>query len=169
MPELHELRTAPPGLLVGVLGAGQLGRMLALAGIPLGMRFKFYSDVPSVPASAVGEVTVARYDDRRELLRFAKSVDVVTYEFENVPVAAVDLASKVASVWPPRSALLAAQDRAEEKRLFSALGIATAPYKLVDSLEGLARCGSDARCARHSEDASVRLRRQRAVAREREE
>lgn len=127
-----------PGIRVGVLGAGQLGQMLALAGIPLGMRFRFFSDTASAPAGVAGDVVVAAYDDVAALRSFADSVDVVTYEFENVSVTAVDVIGDVRPVWPPRTALAATQDRAAEKAVFASLGIPTARYALVDSRDGLA-------------------------------
>ena len=72
--------------VVGVLGAGQLGRMLALAGYPLGLRFAFFDENAEAPAGHLGALTVANWDDRAALDAFANTVDLVTYEFENVPV-----------------------------------------------------------------------------------
>jgi 5-(carboxyamino)imidazole ribonucleotide synthase len=109
--------------LVAVIGGGQLGRMLALAGIPLGLRFRFLDPAPDAPAGAVGELIVGAYDDTAALDRLADGADVVTYEFENVPVAA---ARRVGAL-PAAAALEAAQDRLVEKRLFRRLGIPTAP------------------------------------------
>jgi 5-(carboxyamino)imidazole ribonucleotide synthase len=122
---------------VGILGAGQLGQMLALAGIPLGMRFNFFSPTPSTSAESVGTVTIGEYDDVVALRDFARSVDVVTYEFENVSVEAVAEIEKVCPVWPPRVALVTSQDRGLEKQEFTRLGIPVAPYRLVDSLSDL--------------------------------
>lgn len=126
-----------PGLRVGILGAGQLGQMLALAGIPLGMRFTFFSPTPSESAEAVGEVVVGEYDDIEALRSFARGVDVVTYEFENVSATAVMEIERIVQVWPPRCALVTSQDRALEKQEFTRLGIPVAPYRLVDSLDDL--------------------------------
>ena len=112
--------------LVGVIGGGQLGRMLGLAGIPLGLRFRFLDPSADAPAQEVGTLHVGAYDDRDRLRRLAKHAAVVTYEFENVPVEAVEQLAETVPVWPPPAALAVAQDRLEEKRLFRRLGIETA-------------------------------------------
>ncbi len=125
------------GMRVGILGAGQLGQMLALAGIPLGLRFTFYSPTPSPSAEAVGDVIIGAYDDARALRSFAQSVDVVTYEFENVSAEAVSVIETACPVWPPRDALFTSQDRGLEKQRFERLGIPVAPYRLVDSFADL--------------------------------
>ncbi|MEO7041635.1 MAG: 5-(carboxyamino)imidazole ribonucleotide synthase [Gemmatimonadaceae bacterium] len=125
------------GFRVGILGAGQLGQMLALAGIPLGMRFTFFSPTSNEPAEAVGDVVIGQYDDFEALRQFAERVDVVTYEFENVSSEAVSEIEKVCAVWPPRAALFTSQDRGLEKAMFTQLGIPVAPYRLVDSLRDL--------------------------------
>jgi 5-(carboxyamino)imidazole ribonucleotide synthase len=108
--------------LVGVIGGGQLGRMLALAGIPLGLSFRFLDPSPDAPAGAVGELLVGAYDDPEQLDRLADGAGAVTYEFENVPV---DAARRVGAV-PAAEALEASQDRLAEKQLFRRLGIPTA-------------------------------------------
>ncbi len=108
---------------VGVIGGGQLGRMLALAGIPLGFSLRFLDPAPDAPAREVGELLVGAYDDPALLDRLADGAAAVTYEFENVPVAA---ARRVGAV-PDARALEASQDRLIEKRLFRRLGIPTAP------------------------------------------
>ena len=125
------------GFRVGILGAGQLGQMLALAGIPLGMRFTFFSPTPSASAEAVGNVVIGEYDDLDALRAFAQDVDVVTYEFENVSSDAVAEIEKIRRVWPPRVALVTSQDRGAEKQQLGQLGIPIAPYRLVDSLADL--------------------------------
>jgi 5-(carboxyamino)imidazole ribonucleotide synthase len=122
-------------VLVGVLGGGQLGRMLALAGIPLGMRFRFLDPAPQAPAGAVGELVVGAYDDEGALEELAEGADVVTYEFENVPVASARFLAERATVLPPPEALEAAQDRAAEKRLFERLAIPTARSAPVEGPE----------------------------------
>jgi 5-(carboxyamino)imidazole ribonucleotide synthase len=109
--------------LVGVIGGGQLGRMLALAGIPLGLSFRFLDPSPDAPACEVGELLVGPYDDPELLDRLADGAAAVTYEFENVPVEA---ARRVGAV-PDARALEDSQDRLLEKRLFRRLGIPTAP------------------------------------------
>ena len=116
--------------LVGCLGGGQLGRMLALAGAPLGVRLRFLDPAPDACAGDVGELLVGAYDDPACLGRLADGVDAVTYEFENVPVAA---ARTLGAVPDPR-ALELGQDRLVEKELFRRLGIATAPFGLLDDV-----------------------------------
>lgn len=117
---------------IGILGAGQLGRMLALAATPLGHEIVVLAQHESEPACSVAKACVGSYDDDDVLARFARSVDVVTYEFENVPRATVEgLAARVPVRPGPRS-LVIASDRALEKETFGALGIAVAPYRLID-------------------------------------
>ncbi|HWL33873.1 MAG TPA: 5-(carboxyamino)imidazole ribonucleotide synthase [Gaiellaceae bacterium] len=109
---------------VGVIGGGQLGRMLALAGIPLGLSFRFLDPSPDAPAAEVGELLVGEYDDPELLDRLADGAAAVTYEFENVPVAA---ARRVGAL-PDARALEAAQDRLVEKQLFRRLGLETVKF-----------------------------------------
>lgn len=124
------------GLCIGVLGAGQLGRMLALAGYPLGLRFVFLDPTPASPASELGEQLVADYDDREALANLS-ACDVITYEFESVPVEAAEAFSESVPVYPPPGALRVAQDRLFEKERFRALGIPTADFLPVDSRAAL--------------------------------
>jgi len=130
---------------VGVLGGGQLGRMLALAGYPLGLRFRFLEPAAGSPVSGLGEVVTAAYDDLDAAVRFADGLDVVTYEFENVPVRSAQALAERIPVRPPPGALQVAQDRVLEKQAFEGLGIPTAPYMPVgdrDDLESaVARIG----------------------------
>jgi 5-(carboxyamino)imidazole ribonucleotide synthase len=107
---------------VGIIGGGQLGRMLALAGIPLGLEFRFLDPAADAPAGEVGELLVGEYDDPELLDRLADGAAAVTYEFENVPVEAARRAGTI----PSAAALEAAQDRLVEKQLFRRLGIPTA-------------------------------------------
>jgi 5-(carboxyamino)imidazole ribonucleotide synthase len=116
--------------IVGILGAGQLGRMLALAGYPLGMRFRFFDPAPDSPASWLAEHVVADYADTDALDRFAYGLDVVTYEFENVPVDAVRQLELSVPVYPPAIALEKGQDRFVEKCFFQELGIPTAGFSI---------------------------------------
>ncbi len=109
---------------VGCIGGGQLGRMLGLAGLELGFSFRFLDPSSEACARDVGELVVADYDDQGGLERLAYEADVVTYEFENVPVAA---AVRVGAV-PGAASLEAAQDRLREKELFRSLGIPTARF-----------------------------------------
>ncbi len=110
--------------LVACIGGGQLGRMLGLAGLPLGMSFRFLDPAPDACAGAVGELLVGEYGDRDALARLADGADVVTYEFENVPVEA---AAAVGAI-PGVAALEHGQDRLREKELFRSLGIGTARF-----------------------------------------
>ena len=118
----------PPGSRVGILGGGQLGRMLAMAAARMGMRTHVYEPAPDAPAAQVANAaTTAAYDDAAALEGFAGSVDVVTYEFENVALAAVDTLARHVPVRPGRRALEVAQDRAAEKAFLNGIGLATAP------------------------------------------
>ncbi|MGH6865855.1 MAG: 5-(carboxyamino)imidazole ribonucleotide synthase [Methyloceanibacter sp.] len=128
----------PPGSTIGILGGGQLGRMLAVAASRLGLKTHIYSDEPGAPAFEVtGQTTLGSYDDEAMLAAFAGSVDVVTCEFENVPAKALEAAARCAPVYPSAKSFAVAQDRLAEKDFISRLGIAVAPYAAVDSLEGL--------------------------------
>ena len=118
---------------VAVLGGGQLGRMLALEGIPLGHRFIFLEPAPDPPASALGTVIAAPYDDPGALARIAEAADVVTYEFENVPAGSAAWLAERLPVLPPPRALGATQDRLAEKQMFQRLGIDTAPFHRLDT------------------------------------
>ncbi|MEX2530673.1 MAG: 5-(carboxyamino)imidazole ribonucleotide synthase [Gemmatimonadota bacterium] len=133
----HALPGDGRGPTVAIVGGGQLGRMLALAGIPLGLRFRFLEPGDDPPAGAVGEVVRAPYADRDGLARLVEGAEVVTYEFENVPVDAAEWLRERAPVHPPPAALAMAQDRLVEKEAFRRLGIGTAPYRRVDSREDL--------------------------------
>ncbi|PKM12610.1 MAG: 5-(carboxyamino)imidazole ribonucleotide synthase [Gammaproteobacteria bacterium HGW-Gammaproteobacteria-3] len=130
-------------MIIGVLGAGQLARMLALAGKPLGLQFIFLDPAPESCAAEVGEHLQGAYTDRALLAQLAQRCDVVTYEFENVPVEIIDLIAEQTPVYPPAKALAVAQDRLLEKNFFRDLGIATAPYAAVNSLAELERAISD--------------------------
>ncbi|MBL9030708.1 MAG: 5-(carboxyamino)imidazole ribonucleotide synthase [Phycisphaerae bacterium] len=126
-------------MIVGVLGGGQLGRMLALAGYPLGMRFRFFDTAADAVAGHVAPLAVGRFDDLAALDRFADGLDVVTYEFENVPVEAARHLAQRVPVWPPPEALEASQDRLAEKTLFSRLGVPTTRFAAVDAAADLPR------------------------------
>lgn len=96
---------------IGIIGAGQLGRMMALSGIPLGLEFAMYDRHADVPGAAVAEIFTGAFDDRRKLARFARAVDVVTFDWENIPVASLRAIARLKPVWPPPRALEAGQDR----------------------------------------------------------
>ena len=121
-----------PGATIGILGSGQLGRMLALAAARLGFKCHVFAPDPDSPAfDVVHQTTCADYIDTPALERFAASVDVVTYEFENVPAeAAAFLAARV-PVLPDPKVLATTQDRLAEKDFVAALGIGTAPYAAI--------------------------------------
>lgn len=132
-------------MIIGVLGAGQLGRMLALAGYPLGFRFRFLAPAAEAAVDPLAERLVGDYEDRALLERFGKGLDVVTYEFENVPFATARFLAQRVPVYPPPEVLEAAQDRLNEKSLFQRLAIPTPSWVPVDSkgdlLNGLTRVG----------------------------
>lgn len=128
----------PPGSTIGILGGGQLGRMLALSAAQLGMKTMIFCPDPLSPAFDVTpNKIVAEYDDEARLIDFANAVDVVTYEFENVPVSSVELLAKFKPVAPGARALSIAQDRIEEKRFLTMNAITVAPYKPVNTLQDL--------------------------------
>jgi 5-(carboxyamino)imidazole ribonucleotide synthase len=113
---------------VGILGGGQLGYMLALAGYPLGLQFRFLDPSPEAPVGRIALRVNADFTNGEALERFAHGLDIVTYEFENVPAAAVATLAQRVSVFPPPLALEVAQDRLREKNLFRKLGIATPDF-----------------------------------------
>ncbi|MGD9689630.1 MAG: 5-(carboxyamino)imidazole ribonucleotide synthase [Phycisphaerales bacterium] len=117
--------------VIGILGGGQLGRMLALAAARLGVRTRCYDSAPDACAGQVCELHVGGFDDDDRLGRFALGADVVTYEFENVPLAAAERLARRVPVFPPPGALAVCQDRLEEKTLFRRLGIETAAFAPV--------------------------------------
>jgi 5-(carboxyamino)imidazole ribonucleotide synthase len=124
---------------VAVLGGGQLGRMLGMAGVPLNLRFRFLDPSPGACAAAVGDLVVGALDDLAAVEATVKGVDAVTYEWEGVPAATIEhVVALGAPVAPNAQALAASQDRLHEKQLFASLGIDTAPYVTVDSRDGLA-------------------------------
>ena len=128
----------PPGSTIGILGGGQLGRMLSVAAARLGYRTHIYEPGANPPAADVAHlVTTAPYEDEAALTAFAAAVDVITYEFENVPTAALDLLEARRPIRPNRSALATSQDRIAEKDFLSALGLKTAPYAAVTTAADL--------------------------------
>ena len=127
------MSTLPPGSTIGIIGGGQLGRMLALAAAPLGYKVLIYDPDPECCAGQVAAVTVGAFDDRAALSAFAGHVDVATYEFENIDAGPLeDVAARVA-IYPPLNALRIAQDRITEKKFAAAQGGRTAPWSRVDS------------------------------------
>jgi 5-(carboxyamino)imidazole ribonucleotide synthase len=124
-------------MTIGILGGGQLGYMLALAGYPLGLRFRFLDPSPEAPVGRIANRVTAEYSDEQALDRFANGLEVVTYEFENVPVAAARFLAGRVPVYPPANALEQAQDRLSEKKLFRKLGISTAEFSEISSRKEL--------------------------------
>ncbi|MCA0271721.1 MAG: 5-(carboxyamino)imidazole ribonucleotide synthase [Proteobacteria bacterium] len=139
----------PQGSVIGILGGGQLGRMLSVAASRLGYRTHVYEPAANPPAGHVADrVTTAPYEDAAALAAFAASVDVITYEFENIPAAALDLIEASRPIHPNRRALAVSQDRILEKDFLTGLGLTTAPYAAVeteaDLMEALDRIGAPA-------------------------
>src|SRR4051812_21723414 len=145
---------------VGVLGGGQLGRMLALAGYPLGLRFRFLDPAPESPVEELAELVVGRFDDLDVLARFPHGLDVITYEFENVPVEAARHLARSAPVHPSPRALEVSQDRLAEKTLFASLGVPPAPFAAVESFAELEAAGRGNRPAAGGEERPAGARRQ---------
>ena len=128
----------PLGATIGILGGGQLGRMLSIAASRLGFKTHIFEPGENPPAGHVAHhVTAAGYDDVAALSAFANAVDVVTYEFENIPTAALDALEALKPIRPNRSALATSQDRISEKDFLTSLGLKTAPYVAVDTLDDL--------------------------------
>ena len=145
---------------VGIIGAGQLGMMLGQAAARLDIECVFLDPADAPPAARAGRVIRAGFDDVDALAELARDVDVITYEFENVPVDALRTIDTV-DVFPPTAALAAAQDRLHEKQLFASLDIPLPGYRRVE-LPGRPGCRGDRhRQAAGTEDPPVRLRRQR--------
>jgi 5-(carboxyamino)imidazole ribonucleotide synthase len=133
-------RALAPGARIGIVGGGQLGRMLALAAARLGLSCHIYTPGEGEPAIEVAsKATLAPYDDRPALARFAASVDVVTYEFENIPAATAEFLNTLKPVRPSPRVLALTQDRLVEKNFVAKLGIAVAPFAQVDDAGALAR------------------------------
>jgi 5-(carboxyamino)imidazole ribonucleotide synthase len=128
-----------PGSTIGILGGGQLGRMIALAAAPLGLKAHIYAPDAASPAFDVAAAhTVGAYDDEAALVRFAKSVDVVTYEFENVPAETARLVASHAPLFPGEKALATTQDRLTEKSFVRDLGLPTPNFAAVDDRASMA-------------------------------
>ena len=127
----------PPGSTIGILGSGQLGRMLSVAAAQLGYRTRIYAPETGPAADVSASFTRGRWDDANALAAFARTVDVITYEFENVDAAPIAALQAIVPVRPPASALATAQDRATEKRFVEGLGGRAAPWAAVDDRAGL--------------------------------
>jgi 5-(carboxyamino)imidazole ribonucleotide synthase len=131
-------------MTIGIVGAGQLGRMLALAGYPLGLDFLCLDPARDAPAGRVAPLLRGAFTDRRLLARLARRCEVITFDWENVSVAALASAARRqrARICPPVAALATGQDRVAEKRLFERLGIPTTRWRAVDSAVDLTRAVS---------------------------
>lgn len=126
------------GATIGILGGGQLGRMLSVAAARLGFRTHIFEPATCPPAGDVAhQITTAPYDDVAALTAFAQTVDVVTYEFENIPTEALDILENLRPILPNREALRISQDRIVEKDFLTSLGLTTAPYAAVNCLQDL--------------------------------
>ena len=126
------------GSTIGILGGGQLGQMLSMAAARLGFKTHIFEPSENPPASNVAsKFTRAEYDDYDALKQFASSVDVVTYEFENIPTAALDIIETQSEIFPNREALKISQDRLIEKEFINKLGFKTASFCEVNSIEEL--------------------------------
>ena len=131
-------KTLISGSTIGILGGGQLGQMLSMAAARLGFKTHIFEPSENPPASNVAsKFTRAEYDDYDALKQFASSVDVVTYEFENIPTAALDIIETQSEIFPNREALKISQDRLIEKEFINKLGFKTASFCEVNSLEEL--------------------------------
>jgi 5-(carboxyamino)imidazole ribonucleotide synthase len=129
---------------VGIIGGGQLGRMLAMAAARLNFRTVILEPQPDCPAAQVAsDQIVANYDDEAALAKLAESCDLVTYEFENVPVAAAELLARSLPVYPPPKALEVSQDRVMEKQFLNGCGIATARFHAIDDQDQLDQALAD--------------------------
>lgn len=127
-----------PGARIGILGGGQLGRMLSVAAARLGFVTHIFEPGANPPAGQVADrVTTAAYDDAAALKAFAESVDVITYEFENIPTEALDLLEAHCPIHPGREALRVSQDRLTEKNFLAGLGLKTAPFADIPDLNSL--------------------------------
>lgn len=133
MPEAGRPLPLPPGSTIGILGSGQLGRMLAMAAARLGLKTHIYCEESGPAFDVATRTTKAAFDDEAALTAFASAVDAVTYEFENVPIATAQHLARLVPVRPSAKALEVAQDRLVEKEFIAALSIPVAPFRAVDS------------------------------------
>ncbi|PPT86055.1 5-(carboxyamino)imidazole ribonucleotide synthase [Xanthomonas arboricola pv. zantedeschiae] len=139
---------------VGILGGGQLARMLVLAGAPLGLRFAVFDPATDACAGQVAPLQAGAFDDTAALAAFAAHVDVITFDFENVPAAGAQQLAAQVPVFPSAAALAVAQDRLSEKTLFRELGIPVPEFAAIDD-----RAGLDAALARIGTPCVLKTRR----------
>lgn len=122
---------------IGILGGGQLGRMMGLAGAPLAQRPVMWEPEPTACGQIIGTHLCADYQDTEALAKFVEQIDVCTFEFENVPAPVLEAIAAKVAIYPPLKALTTSQDRLVEKNALQSLGIQTAPFAAVDSLADL--------------------------------
>ena len=124
--------------VIGILGGGQLGRMLAIAASRLGYKSHIFDPNRNSPASQISTFsTQASYDNFEALTSFAKSVDIVTYEFENIPTDALNIIENYVNIFPNKEALFTSQDRLIEKKFLTNLGLKTAPFENIENIKDL--------------------------------
>jgi 5-(carboxyamino)imidazole ribonucleotide synthase len=146
------------GATIGILGGGQLGRMLAVAAARLGFRTHIFEPGANPPAGDVAHaLTTAGYDDVDALTAFAKSVDIVTFEFENIPTDALDVIENITPIRPNREALRTSQDRLVEKQFLEGLGLTVAPFCRYRQCRRSGGRNDDHRRAVDPENPSLRL------------
>ena len=134
----NSLDVFPPGSIIGIMGGGQLGRMTALAAANLGYRCHIFTEETDSPAAQVSATTtVASYKDHDALTQFAKSVDLITYEFENIPMSSITLLKNIRSIRPSPSILEISQHRGKEKEFAVQHGVNVAPYKIIEKISDL--------------------------------
>ena len=147
-----------PGSTIGIIGGGQLGRMLAMAAARLGYKTVILEPQENCPAAQVAnEHIVAAYDDRNALEQLAELSDVITYEFENVPVDSAEILSEIKPVFPSPGALKVSQDRVSEKRFLNNAGIQTTQWLSVENEGDLEAALLGVRRQRHPQVTSFRL------------
>jgi 5-(carboxyamino)imidazole ribonucleotide synthase len=138
------MKTILPGATIGMLGGGQLGRMFAIEARKLGYRVHIFESTPDCPAGQVADLTFSNcFSDIAALEKFSSGVDVVSYEFENIPVSALDAVSKHVDIHPSREILHMSQNRRREKEYLSKHGFPVAPFRVVDSVESLAQAAKE--------------------------
>ena len=130
-------------MTIGIVGGGQLGRMMALAGYPLGLDFLFLDRSGDTPAAQVAPTLVGEFTDRKLLRELAHRSEVITFDWENVSIESLRALGRSASIAPPLAALAMSQDRVAEKKLFGKLAIPTTRYAAVDSQASLVRALRD--------------------------
>lgn len=135
-----ETKSIPPGSVIGILGGGQLGRMLAISARRMGYRIHVYDPSPGCPAGPVCDLEInAPYEDTSALMDFANGVDVLSFEFENIPKAALDTVASIRPVRPRPEVLHICQNREREKLFLESHGFPCVPFRVVESAESLGR------------------------------